>query len=141
MKYLIDTNICIFIMNNHPSEVVQKFRNVGVGNIGISSITVSELQYGVHKSRRIKENTKRLEEFLSPFEILFYGDNESKYYGKIRNQLEKQGNVIDPLDLLIAAHALSNKLILITNNEKEFNRIKSLKVKNWVTKNGTEPTV
>jgi tRNA(fMet)-specific endonuclease VapC len=141
MKFLIDTNICIYIMNNHPSEVVEKFRSVGVGNIGISCITVSELQYGVHKSRHIKENTRRLEEFLSPFEILFYGDNESKYYGKIRSQLEKQGNVIGPLDLLIAAHALSNKLILITNNEKEFNRIKSLKVENWVTKNGTEPNL
>jgi len=139
MKFLIDTNICIFIMNNHPSEVVQKFRNVGVGNIGISSITVSELQYGVYKSKHIKENTRRLEEFLSPFEILFYGEKESRHYGIIRNQLEKEGNTIGPLDLLIAAHALSNKLILITNNEKEFNRIKSLKVDNWVTKNGTEP--
>lgn len=119
-------------MNNHPSEVVQKFKNVGVGNIGISSITVSELQYGVHKSKNIKKNTRRLEEFLSPFEILFYGENESRYYGQIRNQLEKQGNTIGPLDLLIAAHALSNKLILVTNNEKEFNRVKSLIIENWV---------
>lgn len=134
MKYLIDTNICIYIMNNHPDEVVQKFRIAGVGNIGISSITVSELQYGAQKSNRIKENTKRLGEFLYPFEIIQYGEQESFFYGKIRNQLEKQGNVIGPLDLLIAAHALSNSLILITNNEKEFNRIKSLKVENWVKK-------
>lgn len=126
-------------MNNHPAEVVQKFRGVGVGNIYISSITVSELQYGVHKSKHIKENTRRVEEFLTPFEILFYGENESKYYGKIRNQLEKQGNIIGPLDLLIAAHALSNELTLITNNEKEFIRIQSLKVQNWVSKNSTEP--
>lgn len=139
MKFLIDTNICIYIMNNHPAEVVQKFRDVGVGNIYISSITVSELQYGVHKSKHIKENTRRVEEFLTPFEILFYGENESKYYGKIRNQLEKQGNIIGPLDLLIAAHALSNELTLITNNEKEFIRIQSLKVQNWVSKNSTEP--
>lgn len=139
MKFLIDTNICIYIMNNHPPEVVQKCRHAGVGNIGISSITVSELQYGVHKSKHIKENTRRLEEFLCPFEILFYGENESKYYGEIRNQLERQGSIIGPLDLLIAAHALSNKLTLITNNEKEFHRIKSLKVQNWISKNNTEP--
>lgn len=139
MKFLIDTNICIYIMNNHPAEVVQKFRNVGVGNIGISSITVSELQYGVFKSKRIKENTRRLEEFLSPFEILLYGEDESKYYGKLRNQLEQQGNTIGPLDLSIAAHALSNKLILVTNNEKEFSRVKSLKVENWAGKNDNDP--
>ncbi|MCP3892197.1 MAG: type II toxin-antitoxin system VapC family toxin [Desulfobulbaceae bacterium] len=138
MKFLIDTNICIYIMNNHPAEVIQAFRNAGVGNIGISSITVSELQYGVFKSKHIKKNTRRLVEFLSPFEILYYGENESRCYGKIRNQIEKQGNVIGPLDLLIAAHALSNNLILVTNNEKEFNRINSLKVENWVTKYITE---
>ena len=141
MKFLIDTNICIYIMNNYPSEVVQKCRDVGVGNIGISSITVSELQYGVCKSKHITENTRRLEEFLSPFEILLYGEIEAKYYGIIRNQLERQGNVIGPLDLLIAAHAVSDKLTLVTNNVKEFKQIKSLKVENWITQNGTETAV
>jgi len=130
--YLIDTNICIYIMNNHPPEVVQKCRKIGVGNICISSITVSELQYGVCKSKQIKKNIKRLEEFLGPFEIISYDENASTYYGEIRSLLEKQGNVIGPLDMLIAAHALSENLTLITNNEKEFKRIKSLKVENWV---------
>lgn len=130
--FLIDTNICIYIMNNHPPEIIQKFRDIGVGNICISSITVSELQYGVYKSNQLKKNIKRLEEFLSPFEILAYDENASIYYGKIRSRLEKQGNVIGPLDMLIAAHALSENLTLITNNEKEFKRVKSLKVKNWV---------
>ena len=132
MNFLIDTNICIYIMNNRPQVVIQKFKSFDVGNIGISSITVSELQYGVCKSKHQKQNLQRLEEFLIPFEILPYDENASKYYGKIRTQLERQGNVIGPLDLLIAAHALSNNLILITNNEKEFKRIKSLKVENWV---------
>jgi tRNA(fMet)-specific endonuclease VapC len=131
MKYLIDTNICIYIMNNRPSEVIQRFKNVEIGLIGISSISVSELHYGVCKSTRIKYNLKRLEEFLNPFEILPYDENASRCYGKIRSQLENQGNVIGPLDMLIAAHALSNNLILITNNEKEFNRIQSVKVENW----------
>ncbi len=134
MMFLIDTNICIYIMNDHPPEVIQKFRKIGVGNISISSITVSELQYGACKSKQIKKNIKRLDEFLSPFEILAYDENASNYYGKIRSQLEKQGNIIGPLDMLIAAHALSENLTLITNNEKEFKRVKSLKVENWIKK-------
>ncbi len=132
MKYLIDTNICIYIMNIHPPEVLQKFKSIGVGEVGISSITVSELHYGACKSIHIKKNIQRLDEFLSPFEILSYDDNASRCYGKIRSQLEKKGNIIGPLDMLIAAHALSNKLILISNNIKEFNRIKTLQVENWV---------
>ena len=138
MKFLIDTNICIYIMNNHPPEVLQKFKSTGVGKVGISSITVSELHYDACKSNHIKKNINRLDEFLSPFEILSYDENASRYYGKIRSQLEKQGNIIGPLDVLIAAHALSNNLILITNNVKEFMRIKSLQVENWVEKQGTE---
>jgi len=134
MIYLIDTNICIYIMNNHPPEVLQKFKNIGVGKIGISSITISELHYGVCKSNHIKKNIKRLDEFLSPFDILSYDENASRYYGKIRCQLEKQGNLIGPLDMLIAAHALSEKLILVTNNVKEFGRIKLLRIENWVEK-------
>ncbi len=132
MMYLIDTNICIYIMNNHPPEVIQKCREIGIGNIGISTITVSELQYGAFKSKQIKKNIKRLEEFLGPFEIISYDENASICYGEIRSLLEKQGNVIGPLDMLIAAHALSENLTLITNNEKEFKRIKSLKVENWI---------
>ncbi len=139
MKYLIDTNICIYIMNHHPPEVLQKFKSVGVGEMGISSITVSELHYGACKSIHIKENIHRLDEFLCPFEIIPYDEDASKCYGKIRSQLEKKGKVIGPLDMLIAAHALSKKLILISNNIKEFNRIKSLNVQNWVNKTNTEP--
>ncbi len=139
MKFLIDTNICIYIMNNRPPEVFQKFKSIQVGDIGISSITVSELHYGVSKSKRIEENLKRLEEFLVPFEVLPYDENASKYYGRIRSHLEKQGNLIGPLDLLIAAHALSNGLILITNNEKEFKRIKSLKTENWAEASSFPP--
>ena len=133
MHFLIDTNICIYIMNNHPPEVTRRFKNSGVGDVGVSSITISELQYGVSKSKRKKENQQRLDEFLIPFEILPYDEIASKCYGDIRTKLEKRGVVIGPLDLLIAAHALSRELVLITNNEKEFKRIQSLKVENWVT--------
>ena len=132
--FLIDTNICIYIMNDHTPQVIQKFREIGVGNVCISSITVSELQYGVYKSKQIKKNMKRLDEFLSPFEIISYDEGASVHYGEIRSYLEKEGNVIGPLDMLIAAHALGENLTLITNNEKEFKLVKSLKVENWVTK-------
>lgn len=131
MIYLIDTNICIYLMNQKPSEVIQKFKNTEVGQIGISTITVSELNYGVAKSNFKKQNAQRLEEFLTPFEILPYDEAASKYYGMIRAELESQGKVIGPLDMLIAAHTLSKDLVLVTNNEKEFQRIKSLKVENW----------
>ncbi|WP_319523950.1 type II toxin-antitoxin system VapC family toxin [uncultured Desulfosarcina sp.] len=132
MRYLIDTNICIYIMNNHPPEIIQKCREIGVGNIGISSITTSELQYGANKSKQVKKNLKRLEEFLNPFAIIPYDEMAFLAYGVIRADLEMKGNIIGPLDMLIAAHALSQNLILVTNNFKEFKRVKALKVENWV---------
>ena len=131
MNYLIDTNICIYIMNQRPHELIQKFKKFEIGQIAISSITVSELNYGVAKNQQKKSNTKRLEEFLTPFVILPYDENVSKYYGTIRSHLESQGNVIGPMDMLIAAQAISENLTLVTNNEKEFQRIDSLKVENW----------
>ena len=132
MKYLIDTNICIYVMNHRPSVVLERFRRTGVGEIGISSITASELHYGAQKSSRIEQNVRRIEEFLYPFEVLPYDEAASREYGKIRAHLEKRGQTIGPLDLLIAAHALSRGLILVTNNVKEFNRIGGLRVENWV---------
>lgn len=131
MKYLIDTNICIYIMNQRPPEVIQKFKSQEIGEIGVSSITVSELQYGVAKSTFPEQNSKRLEAFLAPFQILPYDENAAKYYGEIRSQLEKKGQTIGPLDLLIAAHAMSCALTLVTNNAKEFERVASLEVENW----------
>ena len=131
MKYLIDTNICIYIMNKRPVAVIKKFKQFELGEIGISTITVSELQYGIVKSKYRKKNEFRLEEFLTPLEILTYDQTAARVYGDIRFQLEKLGKPIGPLDLLIAAQAISQDLILITNNDKEFKRIKKLKVENW----------
>ncbi len=132
MNYLLDTNICIYIMNQRPAEVIRRFKQTEPGRIGISSVTVSELEYGACKSNRPKRNQQRLEAFLIPFEILPYDRAASRIYGKIRARLERRGIVIGPLDLLIAAHALSQGRILISNNEKEFCRIRSLQVENWV---------
>ena len=131
MKYLIDTNICIYIINKRPAAVIEKFKQFELGEIGISTITVSELQYGVAKSTYRKKNEVRLEEFLAPLEILTYDQTAARVYGDIRFQLEKRGRPIGPLDLLIAAHAISQNLVLITNNDKEFKRIKKLKIENW----------
>ncbi len=131
MKYLIDTNICIYIINKRPTAVIEKFKQFELGEIGISTITVSELQYGVAKSTYRKKNEVRLEEFLAPLEILTYDQTAARVYGDIRFQLEKRGRPIGPLDLLIAAHAISQNLVLITNNDKEFTRIEKLKVENW----------
>lgn len=104
---------------------------VNIDDIGISSITVSELQYGVSKSKQRENNQQRLNEFLFPMKILSFDENAAKYYGDIRYELERQGQIIGPLDLLIAAHAISEQLTLITNNDNEFKRIKSLSVENW----------
>jgi len=131
MKYLIDTNICIYIMNHRPVDVIKRFKQFNPGEIGISTITVSELQYGVAKSTHRKANQLRLDEFLAPLEILAYNLISARTYGYIRLQLEKRGKLIGPLDILIAAHALSQNLIMVTNNDKEFKRIKNLKVENW----------
>ncbi len=132
VKYLIDTNICIYIMNNRPVKIIHKFKQFDIGEIGVSTITVSELQYGIGKSKTRRLNKQRIEEFIAPLEIIPYDEMAAERYGEIRYQLAKQGKTIGPLDLLIAAHALSRKLILITNNEKEFKRVKNLKIQNWV---------
>ena len=132
MKYLIDTNICIYIINKRPARFIEKFRQFELGEIGISTITASELQYGVSKSIHRKKNQKRLEQFMAPFEILAYDEMAAKAYGDIRFHLEENGQPIGPLDVLIAAHALSRNLVLVTNNDQEFKRVKNLQVENWI---------
>ncbi len=133
MRYLLDTNICIYIMNRRPLTVIRKFKQFDIGDIGISSITVSELYYGAKKSNRLEENIQRLWAFLMPFEVVSYDEAAANAYGDIRVDLERKGAVIGPLDMLIAAHALSLGLILVTNNVKEFQQISSLPVENWLS--------
>jgi len=132
MKYLIDTNICIYIMNKRPVAVINRFKQHNPGDIGISAISVSELRYGAAKSLHSEKNQLRVNDFLVPFEILPFDADMSVTYGQIRVELEKKGIPIGPLDMFIAAHALYYNLILITNNEKEFMRVNRLKVENWV---------
>ena len=131
MKYLLDTNICIYLINNRPKKVLAHFKRHSLGDIGISSITASELAFGVAKSASSK-NSAALEAFLLPLNVVDYDAGAAMIYGDIRAKLEKQGKTIGPLDMLIAASALSRQLILVTNNEKEFRRISKLKVENWL---------
>ena len=133
MKYLLDTNICIYIINEKPKKVLRKFEQYPVHEFSISSITHAELQYGVAKSKHKNRNQEALDEFLLPLTILpFHGKRLVERYGKIRTFLESKGKTIGPLDTLIAAHALSLDLTIVTNNIAEFSRIPNLKCENCV---------
>jgi tRNA(fMet)-specific endonuclease VapC len=127
---LLDTNTCIYIINNRPPNVLEKFRKYKAGEVGISSIAASELAYGVAKSGSLK-NRKALEMFLAPLQILPFDSQCLWFYADLRASLEKQGQSIGPMDTLIAAHALSMEGTLVTNNVKEFVRVPKLKLENW----------
>jgi len=131
MKYLLDTNICIYIIKQKPEKVFRKFRSYHVGQIGISSVSYSELFYGASKSQRAVQNETALEQFTAPLEILPFTEETAATYGKIRANLEKQGKSIGPLDMLIASHAVHLGLTLVTNNIKEFSKVPKLKIENW----------
>ena len=132
MKLLLDTNICIYLIKRKPLEVLQKFNTYQVGDLGISSITVAELEYGVQKSQFPSRNRQALEQFLLPLQIVDFDNAAGVIYGNIRAILEKRGTSIGSLDTLIAAHAVSLQITLITNNVKEFSRVPDLKLDNWV---------
>jgi tRNA(fMet)-specific endonuclease VapC len=127
---LLDTNTCIYIINNRPSNVLERFRKYKAGEVGISSIAASELAYGVAKSGSVK-NRKALEMFLAPLQILPFDSQCLWIYADLRAALEKQGLSIGPMDTLIAAQALSIDGTLVTNNIKEFVRVPKLKLENW----------
>ena len=129
---MLDTNICIYIIKQKPLNVLERFKQTEISQIGISAITLSELSYGVSKSSKPAQNQIALAQFIAPLEILPYDDNAAQYYGNLRTHLEKQGTTIGSLDMLIAAHALSIACTLVTNNTKEFSRIPNLKIENWV---------
>ncbi|WKN40942.1 type II toxin-antitoxin system tRNA(fMet)-specific endonuclease VapC [Tunicatimonas pelagia] len=131
MKYILDTNICIYIIKKKPTQVFEKFKDLPLGSVGISSITLAELAYGVNKSVQSKKNQIALNQFLIPLDILEFDTNVAIEYGKIRAELEKAGTPIGPLDMLIASHVKSLDLTIVTNNEKEFKRVAGLKVENW----------
>ncbi len=131
ISHILDTNICIELIRGKSDKILNRLTKYEVGQIGISSITLAELEFGVYKSKRPADNKLILIEFCSPLEILAFDENAASVYGKIRAQLEKKGKQIGPLDTLIAAHALSINAVLVTNNVREFKRVRGLKIDNW----------
>lgn len=132
LKYMLDTNVVIYVIKRRPVEVLDVF-NQHTGQMCISAVTLAELLHGAEKSARVEHNLKQVEDFVSRLEVLNYGDMAAAHYGDIRADLERSGMPIGVNDLHIAGHARSEGLILVTNNEKEFKRVSGLRVENWLT--------
>jgi tRNA(fMet)-specific endonuclease VapC len=130
VKYLLDTNICIYLINERPKRVRERFRRLAANEVGVSSVSVAELAFGVSKSGSIR-NRAALQAFLVPLEVASFDLAAALIYGDVRADLERRGQPIGPLDLQIAAHALSLNAILVTNNEREFRKIAGLTMENW----------
>lgn len=130
-RYLLDTNICIYIRQRRPEEVLRRFRRLRPGEAALSVITYGELLYGAAKSRQRTKVLEQLRELVSLLPALPMPESAAENYGAIRADLESKGEMIGNNDLWIAAHALAAGLILVTNNEKEFRRVRGLKIQNW----------
>jgi tRNA(fMet)-specific endonuclease VapC len=132
MKLMLDTNICIYIIKQQPAAVLKRFLEYQIGDICISSITLAELRYGVAKSAHKEKNAKALDEFIVPLETVSFDEAAAHVYGEIRAALERAGTPIGAMDMLIAAHALSLGISLVTNNSREFAHISALTSIDWV---------
>ncbi len=131
LKYMLDTNIVIYVIKRKPIELLDKF-NLHAGQMSISSITLAELFHGAEKSSKPEHNMRQVEDFVSRLEVLEYGTKAAAHYGSIRADLEKKGTPIGVNDLHIAGHARSEGLVIVTNNMREFERVNGLCVENWV---------
>ena len=131
LRYLLDTNIVIYVLKRRPVEVLSTF-NANTSRMAISSVTLAELFHGAEKSSRVSENLAAIEDFCSRLEVLPYGPKAAQHYGAIRAALEKLGQPIGVNDMHIAAHARSEGLVLVTNNMGEFARVPALEAENWV---------
>jgi tRNA(fMet)-specific endonuclease VapC len=132
-RYLLDTNICIYIRQKRPEGILQRFRKLRPGEAALSVITYGELFYGAAKSKQRVAALERLHELVSLLPALTLPETAGEAYGRIRAELEARGEMIGNNDLWIAAHALAGGLTLVTNNEREFRRVRGLKVQNWVS--------
>jgi len=130
-RFLLDTNICIYIRRRRPPEILRRFRRLEVGEAAISVVTFGELIYGAEKSEQRDAAMRQLEELASLLPVLPLPVDAGRSYGALRAELETDGRVIGNNDLWIAAHAKVAKLILVTNNEREFRRVSGLKIQNW----------
>jgi tRNA(fMet)-specific endonuclease VapC len=131
--YLLDTNICIYLINERSTRVFEKLVSLDPAEVAISSVTLAELQYGVEKSEARERNAKALDMFVVPMEVLPFDADAAREYGRVRADLERRGKPIGGMDLMIAAHALSARATLVTNNTREFTRVRGLLVENWAS--------
>ncbi len=131
MKLMLDTNICIYLIKKHPASALERFWSHPVGEIGMSVVTLAELEYGVAKSSRPTRNREALEQFISPLEVALFDRHATTAYGRLRTALEKKGQPIGSMDLLIAAHAISLDVRLITHNMRELGRVPGLRIEDW----------
>lgn len=135
MIYMLDTNICIYVMKKKPESVLKRFQEELDGGLCISSVTLAELEYGMKYSSAPVKNAQALLRFLAPISILPFGATAATEYGEIHSYLQGKGTPIGPLDMLIAAHARAENMILVTNNVREFERVPNLEIENWVKEN------
>ena len=135
MKVMLDTNTCIALIRQKPLQVLKRFSAYKVGEVGISWVTLAELEFGVAKSQQLEKNQEALDEFLLPLEIASFDRDTARVYGRIRATLEKKGTPIGSLDTMIGAHAVSLGVTLATNNIREFSRIKGLTIVDWLESN------
>ncbi|HTG58114.1 MAG TPA: type II toxin-antitoxin system VapC family toxin [Terriglobia bacterium] len=131
MRYLLDTNICIYIAKRKPSGVLARLQQLRLGDIGMSVVTYLELVYGAWRSEQVETNLARLEQLRHLIPVQSLGADVGGYYGRLRAELERKGVPIGAYDLMIAAHALSLGLTLVTNNVREFARVDGLRLDNW----------
>jgi tRNA(fMet)-specific endonuclease VapC len=130
-SYLLDTDIIIYWLKNKFPKINQKIKKIDGDCIFMSSITVAELYFGAQNSKKKEENISLIDELLTETNVIDFDENAGKCFGEIKSNLKKEGKIICDSDLFIAATAVSNDFILVTNNEKHFKRIKRLKVENW----------
>jgi len=131
MKFMLDTNICIYLIKQKPVKVLKHFKTRSIGDIGISTISLAELRYDVSKSKYVEKNQQALNEFILPLEVADFDMKAAEECGIIRTELEKRGKPIGSMNMLIGAHSLSLGATLVTNNVREFKEIKRLKVVDW----------
>ena len=131
MRYMLDTNICIYAIKHKPEKVLEELQRHDPSDVCISAVTYAELIHGVEKSAAIEKNRLALSLLLANIEIFDFDAKAADCYGKIRTELEKKGSPIGPLDMMIAGHARSLEFTLVTNNMKEFSRVSGLRMENW----------
>jgi tRNA(fMet)-specific endonuclease VapC len=135
LQYMLDTNICIYVIKNYPAELRERF-NLLAEQLCMSSITLAELHYGAEKSARRLENLQAIEHFTARLEVLAFSQKAAAHFGQIRADVERLGKPVGPLDMLIGAHARAEGLIVVTNNAREFRRLPGVRVENWVDGGG-----